>query len=51
MVDDDEPPDVNDLTLGVSTPILEHVLANNANGLLLASNGLDTGGRYSGLRY
>lgn len=38
---DDEPPppdEVSDLRLGVSTPILEHVLASNASGLLFASN-------------
>lgn len=29
---------VSDLRLGVSTPMLEHVLASKANGLLLASN-------------
>lgn len=30
--------DVSDLTLGVSTPMLEHVLASKAKGLLLASS-------------
>ena len=34
--EEDEP--VNDLTLGVSTPMLEQVLASSARGLLLASN-------------
>lgn len=29
---------VRDLTLGVSTPMLEHVLASSAKGLLLASS-------------
>lgn len=30
--------DVSDLTLGVSTPMLEHVLASRARGLLFASS-------------
>ena len=43
-VDDDDDPDelfvepFNDFRLGLSTPMLEQVLANNANGLLFASN-------------
>ena len=35
-LEEEEP--VNDFTLGVSTPIDEHVFASSARGLLLASN-------------
>lgn len=39
VVDEEElEEDVSDLTLGVSTPMLEHVLASRARGLLLASS-------------
>ena len=37
-LDEEEDEPVIDLRLGVSTPILEHVLASSASGLLLASS-------------